>query len=52
MMVRVPRDRRKLSDRPCARNGCDQMLPATASVQARYCSGRCQRRAHRDRTKD
>lgn len=49
MMVRVPRDRRDLSERPCAREGCDRMLSAGAAVQARYCSGKCQRRAHRER---
>lgn len=49
-MVRVPRDHRYLSERPCAREGCDRMLPASASVQARYCSSRCQRQAHRERT--
>lgn len=49
MMVRVPRDRRDLSERPCAREGCDRMLPVSAAVQARYCSSACQRRAHRQR---
>jgi hypothetical protein len=49
MMVRVPRDRRDLSERPCARDGCPNMLPVSAAVQARYCSSRCQRQAHRDR---
>lgn len=51
MMVRVPRDHRQQSERPCAREGCDRMLPMTASVQARYCSSRCQRQAHRERAR-
>lgn len=49
MMVRVPRDRRHPSDRPCGRDGCSNVLPESAAVQARYCSLRCQVRAYRDR---
>jgi hypothetical protein len=33
--------------RTCARVGCEKPLPPGSAVQRKYCTGRCQRAAHR-----